>query len=210
MSIYDENLQALLEKLSAATPTPGGGSAAALVGSIAASLVVMVAGVTIGKRAYQPVEQEMRQVLAEATTLRDELVELADRDSASFNAVIAAYRLPQETESARAERARAIQSALKGATEAPYQTALRCYRVLELAEIVVTKGNKSALSDGGAAAVLAESAVQAAVLNIAINLPAISDESVKGQYARARQQLAQQAQEKREKVFKTITERLIS
>ncbi len=170
----------------------------------------MVAGVTIGKRVYQSVEQEMRQVLAEATELRDELLELADRDSASFNAVIAAYRLPHETESARAERARAIQSALKGATEVPYQTALRCYRVLELAEVVVTRGNKSALSDGGAAAVLAESAVQAAVLNIAINLPAISDESWKSEYARARQQLAQQAQEKRAAIFKIITERLLS
>lgn len=206
MPLSDESLRALLEKLSAATPTPGGGSAAAIVGSIAASLTAMVAGLTLGKRAYQSVEQEMRRVLAEAITLRDELLELADRDSAAFNAVIAAYKLPKETESARAERARAIQSALKDATEVPYQTALRCYRVLELAEVVVTRGNKSALSDGGAAAVLAEGAVQAAALNVAINLSAISDESLKSEYTRERERLTQQAQQRRAEILKRVVE----
>lgn len=207
MSIRDESLCALLEQLSAATPTPGGGSAAALVGSVAASLVAMVAGLTIGKRAYQPVEQEMRTVLAEATKLRDELVELSDRDSEAFNAVMAAYRLPKETEADRAARENAIQAALRGATEVPYQTALRCFRVVELAEIVVTRGNKSALSDGGAAAALAEGALQAALLNVAINLSAISDESFTSAYARERERLARQAQEKRMAIFKAIAER---
>lgn len=210
MPIHDERLCALLEKFSAATPTPGGGSAAALVGSVAASLVAMVAGLTIGKKAYQPVEQEMRRVLTEAIKLRDELVELADRDSAAFDAVMAAYRLPKETESERAERARAIQSALTQATKVPYQTALRCSRVLELAEIVVTKGNKSALSDGGAAATLAEGALQAALLNVALNLTEISDASLKSEYTRERERLAQHAQEKRAAILATIAARLSS
>lgn len=206
MALRDESLRALLEKFSAATPTPGGGSAAACVGSIAASLVAMVAGLTLGKKAYQPVEQEMHSVLSEAIKLRDELLECAERDSAAFTAVMAAYKLPKETEAARAEREHAIQSALKGATEVPYQTALRCQRVLELAEIVVTKGNKSALSDGGAAAVLAEGALQAALLNIAINLSAISDESFKSEYIHEREQLAQQAHEKRAAILKRVAE----
>ncbi|MCX8103836.1 MAG: cyclodeaminase/cyclohydrolase family protein [Candidatus Bipolaricaulota bacterium] len=209
MSLRDESLCALLEKFSAATPTPGGGSAAALVGSIAASLVAMVAGLTVGKKAYHSVEPEMRRVLAEAIQLREELLELADRDSAAFNAVMAAYKLPKETEADRAERERAIQSALKGATEIPYQTGLRCFRVLELAEIVVTKGNKSALSDGGAATSLAEAAVQAALLNVALNLSAISDESLKSKYTQERERLAQHAHEKRAAILKTIAERLI-
>ena len=208
MSLGDESLDALLEKFSAATPTPGGGSAAACVGSIAASLVAMVAGLTIGKKAYQSVEHEMRGVLSEAIKLRDELLECAERDSAAFNAVMAAYRLPKETEAARVEREYAIQSALKGATEVPYQTALHCSRVLELSEVVVTRGNKSALSDGGAAAVLAEGALQAALLNIAINLAAISDESLKSAYGRERERLAQQAHEKRAAILKTVAERL--
>ena len=208
MSIKDESLRALLERFSAATPTPGGGSAAALAGSVAAALVAMVAGLTIGKKAYQSVEHEMRHALAETIVIRDELLELADRDSAAFNAVMAAYRLPKETEAARAEREHAIQSALQGATEVPYQTALRCRRVLELAEIVVTKGNKSALSDGGAAAILAEGALQAALLNVAVNLTAISDESLKSAYERERARLAQHAQEKRAAILKRVAERL--
>ncbi len=208
MSIREESLGALLEKFSAATPTPGGGSAAACVGSIATSLVAMVAGVTLGKKAYQSVEAEMRGVLSEALTLRDELVGLAERDSESFNAVMAAYKLPKETEADRAEREQAIQLALKGATEVPYQTALRCSRVLELAELVVTKGSKSAVSDGGAAAVLAEAAVHAAVLNVAINLSAIADESFTSEYTRERERLARQAQEKRAAIVRALTQRL--
>jgi formiminotetrahydrofolate cyclodeaminase len=209
MSIRDEGFSALLEKFSAATPTPGGGSAAALVGSIAASLVAMVAGLTLGKKSYQAVEPEMRRVLAEATKLRDEILELADRDSEAFKAVMAAYRLPKETESDRAARAQAIQTALKSATEIPHQTALRCLRVLELAEIVVARGNKSALSDGGAAAVLAEGALQAALLNVAINLASLSDETVKLEYSRERERLAHQAQAKRAMIFQAISERLM-
>jgi glutamate formiminotransferase/formiminotetrahydrofolate cyclodeaminase len=152
----------------------------------------------------------MRRVLAEATKLRDELLELADRDSEAFNAVMAAYRLPKETESDHAAREQAIQTALKSATEIPRQTALRCLRVLELAEIVVARGNKSALSDGGAAAVLAEGALQAALLNVAINLASLSDETVKLEYSRERERLAHQAQAKRAVIFQAISERLRS
>ncbi len=208
MSLHDESLGALLEKLSAATPTPGGGSAAAFVGSVAASLVAMVAGLTIGKRAYQDVEQEMRTVLSEAIRLRDELLELADRDSEAFNAVMAAYRLPKETETDRAAREKAIQAALRGATEVPYQTALRCFRVLELAEIVTAKGNKNALSDGGAAACLAEGALQAALLNVSINVAAISDEIFKSTYKQERERLSAQAHTKRSVILQRIAERL--
>lgn len=208
MPIRDENVFALLEKLSAATPTPGGGSAAAFVGSVAASLVAMVAGLTIGKKAYQSVEEEMCTVLAEATKLRDELLELADRDSAAFHAVMTAYKLPQETETDRATRENQIQSALKQATEIPYQTTLRCYRVLELAEIVTAKGNKNALSDSGAAACLAEGALQAALLNIAMNLAAISDEAFISKYKQEREKLLRQAQVKRQATLQLITKRL--
>lgn len=208
MSTRDENVFALLEHLSAATPAPGGGSAAALAGSIAASLVAMVSGLTIGKKAYQSVEHEMRSVLSEALTLRDKLLELADRDSAAFNAVMAAYKLPKETEANRAEREKAIQAALKRATEIPRQTALHCSRVLELAEIIATKGNKSALSDSGTAACLAEGALQAALLNVAINLSALSDENLVNTYSQERERLSAQAHAKRQMILQMIAERL--
>lgn len=208
MPTHDETLFTLLENLSAATPTPGGGSAAAVVGSIAASLTAMVAGLTIGKTAYHAVESEMQRVLAEALKIRDELLELADRDSAAFNAVLAAYKLPRQTEADRATRAREIQSALKQATEIPYQTASHCYRVLELAELVITKGNKNALSDGGAAAYLAEGALQAALLNVAINLAAIPDEAFQSQYNREHKRLSHQAQAKRHAIVQALGEHL--
>lgn len=208
MPTRDESVSALLEQLSAATPAPGGGSAAALVGSIAASLVAMVAGLTVGKKTYQSVAHEMRNVLTEALKLRDELLECADRDSAAFNTVMAAYKLPKETEADRSEREKAIQEALKNATEVPYQTALHCSRVLELAEIVATKGNKSALSDSGTAACLAEGALQAALLNVTINLSAISDEAFTNTYSQERERLSAQAHTKRQMILQMIAERL--
>lgn len=208
MATRDENVFSFLTKLSAATPTPGGGSAAALVGSISASLVAMVAGLTLGKKAYQSVEHEMRNVLSEALALRDELVDYADRDSAAFDAVMAAYQLPKETEVDRLEREKALQAALQQATEVPYQTALRCLRVLELAEIVVTKGSKSALSDGGTAACLAEGALQAALLNVAMNLSALADEAFRSTYSQARERLSAQAQAKRLMILQIVSQRL--
>ncbi|MCS7197582.1 MAG: cyclodeaminase/cyclohydrolase family protein [Candidatus Bipolaricaulota bacterium] len=207
MATRDENVFSFLTKLSAATPTPGGGSAAALVGSISASLVAMVAGLTLGKKAYQSVEHEMRSVLSEALTLRDELIDYADRDSAAFDAVMAAYQLPKENEVDRVEREKAIQVALQQATEVPYQTALRCFRVLELAEIVVTKGNKNALSDGGTAACLAEGALQAALLNVAMNLSALADEAFRSKYSQARERLSAQAQAKRLMILQIVSQR---
>lgn len=208
MSTQDESVRGFLEKLSAATPTPGGGSAAALAGSIAASLVAMVAGLTVGKKAYQPVAAEMRTALQEATKLREQLLELADQDSEAFTAVMAAYRLPKETETEQATRHRELQSALQRATEVPYQTVLCCYRVLELAKFVVTEGNKSALSDGGTAACLAEGALQAALLNVAINIQSLSDETLKSHYIRERERLAAQAQAQRSAILQIITGRL--
>lgn len=202
------SIATFLEELSGATPTPGGGSAAGLTGSIAASLVAMVAGLTIGKKAYQPVEAEMHAVLAEAIRLRDELRELVDRDSDAFNKVMIASKLPRQTDTERHARQEQLQVALKHATEIPYQTASRCYRALELAEIVVTKGNKHALSDGGAAACLAEGALQAALLNVAVNVAAISDRAFKGEYVRERERLSRQAQAKRQAILRTIAERL--
>jgi formiminotetrahydrofolate cyclodeaminase len=203
-----DSISGFLDKLSAATPTPGGGSAAGLTGSVAASLVAMVAQLTLGKKSYQPVEAEMRAVLAEATRLRDELRALVDRDSDAFNDVMAAHKLPRETDAEKRVRQEKLQAVLKHATEIPYQTASRCYRALELAEIVTAKGAKSTVSDGGAAACLAEGALQAALLNVAINLAAISDEAFKSEYTYARERLSRQAQAKRHAIVQTIAERL--
>lgn len=206
MGTREDRITDFLKKLSSATPTPGGGSAAALTGSLAAALVTMVASLTVGKKAYQSVEAEMHAVLKEAAELRDRLMELVDRDTETFNRVMEAYKMPGETDAEK--RIEKLQPALKQATEIPYQVAQGCYRTLELAEIVAIKGNKNAISDGGAAACLAEGALHAALLSVDINLAVITDESFRNEYARKREGLSQKAQAKRQAILRAIAAHL--
>jgi formiminotetrahydrofolate cyclodeaminase len=204
MGTKSQTLEAFSQALSSSVPAPGGGSAAALTGSLAASLVCMVSALTIGKKAYLTVEAQMRKTLEEATQLRDQLLELIDTDTDAFNHVMACYKLPQGTESEKAERQRRLQPALQRATEVPYQIAMRCYRVLELTEIAARQGNKNAVSDAGAGAILGEAALQAALLNVTINLKWITDAQFKSEFAKKRDELAHQARALHDELVKTV------
>lgn len=172
MSLLQESLEQFLEKLSSGSPTPGGGAAAALAGALAAGLVAMVAGLTLGKRDYEEHEGEMRSALEEARALRDRLAGLIEEDIAAFNNVIAASRLPKGDPS----RPGALEAALKRACAVPLETAERCLRALELSKLVAAKGKKNATSDAGAAAILAAAGLEAALLNVEVNLRAMKDE----------------------------------
>lgn len=203
-----QTLDAFSHVLSSSAPTPGGGSAAALTGSLAASLTCMVASLTIGKKAYQSVEADLQAVLTEATRLRDQLLHLIDTDAEAFNHVMVAMKLPQTTESEKAERKKKLEEALKHATEVPFQAASLCYRVLELAEVAALEGNKNAVSDAGAGAVLGEAALQAALLNVSINLRGIHETAFKNAYSQKRDALAGRGVSKKEEILKIIESRL--
>ncbi|MGQ9478235.1 MAG: cyclodeaminase/cyclohydrolase family protein [Candidatus Bipolaricaulia bacterium] len=184
MSLLQEPLSHLLERLSSGSPTPGGGAAAALAGALAAALVSMVAGLTLGKQGYEESEEEMGRALAEAKKLRDRLAQLIEEDVAAFDGVLAAYRL-QRGDPTRPEK---IEAALKRACAVPLETAEHCLRALELSQLMAAKGNKNASSDAGAAATLAAAGLEAALLNVEINLRAIRDqEFVRGCRERAKE-----------------------
>jgi formiminotetrahydrofolate cyclodeaminase len=175
MAHKDKRVQVFLEELAATSATPGGGSAAALAGAMGAGLVSMVCRLTIGRKHFADLEDELRAVLEEAETLRVRLTELADADSEAFDQVMAAYRLPKETQEEGAARQAAIQAALQGATQVPLETARACATVVVLATQVIEKINPNALGDAGAAALLAEAGLKVAQLNVAINLTDIHD-----------------------------------
>lgn len=164
-----------LDALASGAPTPGGGGAAALSGSMAAALVSMVCRLTIGRKRYAAVEGEMTELLDRAETLRAELQQLAEDDVAAFNRLSAAYKLPRVTESDIAIRRDAIQSSLKRATEVPLRTARAAAAVLPLCVPVAERGNQAAVSDAGVAALLAHAAVRSALLNVEINLRTLED-----------------------------------
>jgi formiminotetrahydrofolate cyclodeaminase len=200
----EKTLSEFLEELSSSSPTPGGGAVAALVGSLAASLVAMVAGLTIGKRGYEEVESRMREVRAEAAELRDRLAELVEQDIAAFNGVMAAYKLPKE-DPARSQR---IEEALRGACEVPLEVAEHCIRALELSRIAARQGNKNAASDAGAAATLAAAGLEVALLNVEINLRSIKDERFKSEYHRRREEFVAAGARLKEGALGLVRERV--
>ena len=166
----------LLERLSSSAPVPGGGSAAALAGAMGACLVSMVAALTVGREAYVQVDVAAREIGQSADSLRQELVDLAEQDSAAYQAFVSARGLPRETDAQRAARASAMQDASKRSTEAPLRTARVAREALELARRIAPIGNRNAVSDAGVAAQLLSAAVRGASLNVRINLPLLAED----------------------------------
>ena len=168
---------AFSDVLAAKQSTPGGGGAAAIAGSQAAALVSMVINFTLGNPKYAGVEAEMKEYLQQSEALRHTLLALADRDVEAFNAVSACYGMPRTTDAEKTTRTAALQEALKGATQVPFQTAEKCLAVLRLVEPVGRKGNANVVSDAGAALYLAKAALHSALINVSINLKLIKDRS---------------------------------
>jgi glutamate formiminotransferase/formiminotetrahydrofolate cyclodeaminase len=164
-----------LDALASGDPTPGGGSAAAYSGAMAASLVAMVARVTIGKKKYKDVEEEMIGVVRQADVLRKDLETAVAEDSGAFEEVMAAFGLPKSTEEEKAARHEAIQQATLKAAQVPLGVAEKALKVLELTQIVAEKGNANAITDVGTAAELAQAAITGAGLNVRINLGGLDD-----------------------------------
>jgi formiminotetrahydrofolate cyclodeaminase len=155
MSLHELSLDAFTEALASAAATPGGGSAAALSGALAASLVSMVARNTAANPSFAERADTLEAIAAEAESCRQRLVGLVDDDAAAFERVLAAFRLPKETAEEKAVRSREIQASYQAAVEAPQLVSRQALDVLALAGRVAELGNPNAVSDAGVAALLA-------------------------------------------------------
>ncbi len=173
-------IEGFSEALASSSPTPGGGSASALAGSLAASLVVMVCDLTIGREKYRAHDEAMAVARQRAIALRRDLLVLVSRDAASYEAVMAARRLPKGTDAETRVRETAIAQATLYATETPLATAEACAAVLEIAVEVAHKGNVNAVSDAGSAAMLAYAGLRGGVMNIRTNLKGIPEPARQG------------------------------
>ena len=175
--IKDKAIQAFLDELASKASTPGGGSAAAIIGAMGAALVSMVCNLTIGKKNYEEVENELKDVLKQAEELRERLTDMVRADVEVFNRVMGAYGMPKETDEEKAARSEEIQAALKAATDVPLECARACAEVIELSKIAADKGNLNVISDAGVAVVAAEAALRSAALNVYINIGGIKDKA---------------------------------
>ena len=172
----EQQLQTFLDQLASKASTPGGGSAAAIMGAMGAALISMVANLTVGKKKYEDVEAEMQGFLEQSEALRVQLTGMIQADVDVFDKVMAAYGMARETEADKEQRSQAIQAALKEATDVPLACAQLCADVIELCRPVAEKGNLNVISDAGVAVLAAHAALRSAALNVYINIGGIRDE----------------------------------
>ncbi|MFZ5881005.1 MAG: glutamate formimidoyltransferase [Chloroflexota bacterium] len=172
-----DSCPSFIEELAAPTPTPGGGSAAAYAGAMGAGLVAMVAGLTIGKKKYAEVEAEMQAIRVVAENLRQELTQAVDDDAASFEVLMATFKLPKETDEQKAARSAAIVQATLNAAHIPLHVAEDSVKVMELALKCAQHANVNAISDAMSGFAMSKAALTAAGYNVRINIHSLEDKS---------------------------------
>lgn len=173
--IKDNSLQHYLDTLASKSATPGGGSAAALMGAQAAALTSMVCNLTIGKPKYAEVETDMQALLKKSEVLREKLTGMIKADVEVFNRLMATYGLPKETDDEKLARSAAIQTVLKDATDVPLDCAKACADVIALSRIAAEKGSSAVISDAGVAVMSGYAALKSAALNVYINAASLKD-----------------------------------
>jgi formiminotetrahydrofolate cyclodeaminase len=173
--ITEDSIEKFLDDLAGSAPTPGGGSAAAVMGAMGAALVAMVCNVTLGKKGYEAVEAEMSAVRDEADIVRRRLTASVAEDVAAFDSLMAAYKLPKATDDDKIRRAAAIQAALRRATETPLDCARAATQVIKLARRASEQGYAAVISDGGVGVLAGYTALRSAALNVYINAPSLKD-----------------------------------
>jgi glutamate formiminotransferase/formiminotetrahydrofolate cyclodeaminase len=167
-SFYDE--------VASSSPAPGGGSVAASAGALSAALAAMVSRLTVGKKQYVAVKDELSQVRDQADALRAELTQLIDTDKEAFNKVMAAFKLPKGTDEDAAARTQAIEEANKGAAAVPLTVMKKSLEALRLAQVVAEKGNENSITDAGVAGLMGLAGIEGAAYNVRINLRSLADQ----------------------------------
>lgn len=180
-----------LEDLASDSPAPGGGSASALAGALAAALATMVCNLTLGKKKFAEVADEIRVIRAKAQQAQIRLQHLMAEDTLAFNAVMDAYKLPRTRVEEQAKRQEAIQRALQRAAETPLEVMRQALEIIKFAETLEQKGNPSAMTDAGCAVHLAKAAIEGAALNVKINLGSITDADFTRRLAQEVEQIRQ-------------------
>jgi formiminotetrahydrofolate cyclodeaminase len=175
VKLTDKPVTSFLDDLASNLPAPGGGSVASLSGALAAALVSMVCSLTLGKKGYEDVQDDIQTLLARSEALRHEMTDLLEADVAAYTAYSQTAKMPRDTEEEKATRAAAMQSALKNATMVPMRIAEVAVQIMDLCMPAAMKGNKWAVSDAGVAVLMAEAALRGAALNVLINLGTIKD-----------------------------------
>lgn len=169
--------QDFINELAGKAPTPGGGGASAYCGALATALASMVGNLTVGKKTYAAVEDEVKEALIQLEEQRNKFVELIDKDAQAFEPLSRAYRLPRATCEELVHKNKVMQQALVGATEVPLEIMEICAQVITTSKFLAHNGSRLALSDVGVAVLFAKAALKGASLNVYANASSMANEA---------------------------------
>ncbi len=201
-------VNSFLSELASNSPAPGGGSVAALAGSLGAALSSMVCNLTIGKEKYADVQSEIKDTLKKSEQLRKELTKLIDVDTEAFNDVMKAFKMPKETEEEINKRSKAIQEGYKTAAKIPLKTARTCEKILDVALIVAQKGNQNSITDSAVSVLMANAGAQSAILNVEINLVSIKDEDFVNKISKELEKIKENSKKKAKEIVEIVDKKL--
>ncbi|MEE9553333.1 MAG: glutamate formimidoyltransferase [candidate division Zixibacteria bacterium] len=199
-----EGMKGFLELVAGKSATPGGGSVSALAGSLGGALGAMVCRLTVGKKKYQDVSEELKEVMSKADALRSELAFLIEEDAQAFDQVMTAMKLPKYTDFEKEQRSVKLQEATLLATSVPLEVIKKSVEVMELLPVIAEKGNVNSISDVGVGNLMAYSAARGAYMNVLINLPGIKDDSKKKGFSESAEKLIKKAE-----ILFTDTEKIV-
>ena len=206
--LIDKKINNFLDELASNSPTPGGGSVAALTGALGAGLISMVGNLTIGKKKYEDVEEDIKKIISSSEKLRYELSQLLEEDVKVFNNFMATYKMPKETEDEKKIRAEKIQESLIEAAKVPLKVAYKCLDILTLSQQVAEKGNINVVSDAGVAALMADATLESAILNVKINLRMIKNEKVRTELSSSIKEILLKEKGQKEKVLEIVEQKI--
>lgn len=178
-SMAEMTVRGFLDTLASSSPTPGGGAVAALSAANGVAMIAMVGRLTVGKAGFEDVDDRMQRLIEAADAAREEFLALADADAHAFDGVMAAFKLPKETDDEKVARSAAIQAGYAEAAAIPQEVARRAVDLMELAEDATAMGNPQAASDGLSAAASLHCAALCAIANVEINANALKDRSIR-------------------------------
>ena len=198
-----------VEVLSSKAPVPGGGGASALVGAVGAALCNMVGNLTVGKKKYADVEEELRGLMEQVTEIQNRFLQLIDEDAEGFAPLAKAYGLPSGTEEEKAKKAEIMEKCLNDACGVPMEIMENCCRAIDLIEIFAAKGSVLAVSDAGVAAACCRAALKGASLNIYINTKSMKDRKRGDELNQKCDEMIAVYGAKAEKLFESVLQKLI-
>lgn len=206
--MLEQKTTEFLEILSSAAPVPGGGGASAAVGAFASALGMMVANLTVGKKRYADVEEEIIAIREHLLSLREDLVNLTDKDAEAFEPLSKAYSLPKETEEQKAEKERVMEVVLYEASIVPLQIMEKVFEAMKDLEILGEKGSKIAISDVGVAVLFARAAVEGASLNIFINTRLMKNREKAEELNSKADQIIEESKKLQERIYQGVLDKI--